>query len=435
MLLHNTRDDCWIIVRNNVYNITGFIADHPGGADILLTRAGEDATSYFVTKHGNNPAVQKQLERYKIGELIAGERITADDFNEPFLMELIDRCYKEKLYQQPHWATNPVFWVRLMGGIIFFALSLTVLYAGTPWWIALILVIMQAFIGTSLFGLIAHEATHRNFPKHPLSKILLRISWPIFWPFISQGPLRYEHNSHHIKIGDPEFDYEVAAFAPLVRYSGHIEHNSFHRFQHHLARYLYPFYANFITTIGGIFSGFWKRHRRLVKFEHAFSLTTTLAYYILIPYIITGSFWLAIVLYLVYQCTLFYGIYVGAAINHFVPQVAVPVPDEHKNKYGYYNCHHTTNFGTYNRFWYWYTGGFNLQIEHHLIPFVPVDNLPKMVPIVQELCKKYNYPYHNYTTFRELWKDHYGYLYTLSTGHVNEEISVEIANKSTYQGR
>ncbi len=439
VLLHNKKNDCWLIIRNSVYDLSSFIAMHPGGIDILLARAGEDATSYFITNHAKNKGVVKQLAEFKIGELPEGEKITANDFDEPFLMDLIDRCYKEKLYKTSRWFSNPFWWIRVSNIALFFCLSFLALYANVPKWVAVVAVILQAVIGTSLFGLIAHEATHRDFPQNKLLKFLLRITWPVFWPFITQNPLRYEHNSHHVKIGDPEFDYEVAAFSTFMRYSGHVEHQTFHKYQHKLAKFLYPFYANIITTIGGIRSGFWEKHNRQnVGLEHTLSILITVVFFILLPIIFNGSFisigWY-LVLYLVYQCTLFYGIYVGAAINHFVPSGANPIPKKHENKYAYYVCHHTTNFCSSSPIWFWYTGGFNVQIEHHLIPFIPAENLRKMIPIVEELCKKYDYPYHTYNSFLQLWRDHYSYLYTLSKPGTEKIVDTEIANKSAYQGR
>lgn len=44
---HNTDKDCWIIIENNVYDVTGFISDHPGGSDILIQMGGKDATNDF----------------------------------------------------------------------------------------------------------------------------------------------------------------------------------------------------------------------------------------------------------------------------------------------------------------------------------------------------------------------------------------------------
>lgn len=44
---HNTRSDAYVAIRGNVYDITSFIARHPGGEDILLFAAGRDATQVF----------------------------------------------------------------------------------------------------------------------------------------------------------------------------------------------------------------------------------------------------------------------------------------------------------------------------------------------------------------------------------------------------
>lgn len=435
-LQHNTINDCWIIIQNNVYNFTDFIKQHPGGSEILLSRAGEDATSYFIAKHGKNPTVIKQLEKLKIGTLPVQEQLNVNDFDEPFFMELVEETYKAKLYKIPKLFQNKFFWVRLVNVSLFFTLSLLALYGNLAWWIAVIFVILQAIIGTSTFGLIGHEATHRNYPKNNLMKILLDIFWPIFWPFITQSGLRYEHNSHHIKIGDPEYDFEVAAFASFIRYSGNVTPNFFHKHQHQLAKFIYPFYANIITTIGGLKSNFWSNHNRKVALKHNLSLLITILYFIIIPTIFNcnGLIWY-FTLYLVYQCVLFYGIYVGSAINHFVPQVIQQIPEEHKNKYAYYACHNTTNFCSGSKFWNWYTGGFNVQIEHHLIPFIPVENLQKMIPIVKALCSKYNYPYHDYKSMSELWNAHYDFLALMSKADNNNEAILEKTNKQTYQAR
>lgn len=432
VLRHNTEEDCWVIIRNAVYDLTPFLKAHPGGKEILLSRAGEDASSYFHAKHGMSHAVQRQLEQYKIGELPEHERILADDRDEPFLQELLETIHRKKLYRRDRSFFSRISMIRTLNLLLFFTISIPAIYGLIPFWAAIPLVMIQAMVGTSMFGFIAHENTHGNFPGTPVGKFFLRISWPIIWPFISQNPLRYEHNSHHIKIGDPEYDYEVAAFSAIMRYSGKVRYRTFHRFQHFLARFMYPFYANYITTFGGITTGFWQKHNRHVALEHSLSVLWSLIWYIFLPGLITGIWLQPVLLYLLFQCTLFYGVYVGAAINHFVPASARPIPEQFQNIYGYYVCHHTTNFCSKSAFWYWYTGGFNLQIEHHLIPFVPVENLPDLVPEVRSLCQKYGYPYQDYPHFSELWKDHYSFLYMLSSP---EGIEAEAMNKERYQAR
>jgi cytochrome b involved in lipid metabolism len=38
--VHNKSDDCWMIYRNKVYDITKFLSEHPGGEEVLLDVGG-----------------------------------------------------------------------------------------------------------------------------------------------------------------------------------------------------------------------------------------------------------------------------------------------------------------------------------------------------------------------------------------------------------
>ncbi|KAJ0030982.1 hypothetical protein Pint_13276 [Pistacia integerrima] len=44
--LHNKRTDCWIIIKNKVYDVTSYVEEHPGG-DAILAHAGDDSTEGF----------------------------------------------------------------------------------------------------------------------------------------------------------------------------------------------------------------------------------------------------------------------------------------------------------------------------------------------------------------------------------------------------
>jgi cytochrome b involved in lipid metabolism len=48
---HNTKDDCWIILDERVYDITRFIDKHPGGVGPVVNMAGKDATDVFDNYH------------------------------------------------------------------------------------------------------------------------------------------------------------------------------------------------------------------------------------------------------------------------------------------------------------------------------------------------------------------------------------------------
>ncbi|KAK2749580.1 hypothetical protein FQN57_005802 [Myotisia sp. PD_48] len=48
---HNTATDCWIVVENQIWDVTKFISEHPGGPAIILKYAGRDATVPYSEIH------------------------------------------------------------------------------------------------------------------------------------------------------------------------------------------------------------------------------------------------------------------------------------------------------------------------------------------------------------------------------------------------
>merc|ERR1712093_16889 len=67
---HNSEESCWLIVGNDVYDVTAFLALHPAGAKPLLRRAGGDATRDFSF---HSRTAQKGWRQYKIGVLEGSE--------------------------------------------------------------------------------------------------------------------------------------------------------------------------------------------------------------------------------------------------------------------------------------------------------------------------------------------------------------------------
>ncbi len=50
---HNRASDCWIIVNNGVYAVTGYLNKHPGGASRITPYCGRAATTAFATQGGS----------------------------------------------------------------------------------------------------------------------------------------------------------------------------------------------------------------------------------------------------------------------------------------------------------------------------------------------------------------------------------------------
>lgn len=64
---HNSDNDCWVIIKDGVYDVTTFLKDHPGGKKVLLNVAGKDATTQFQSLH--QPNVLQQYGSLKIGTI------------------------------------------------------------------------------------------------------------------------------------------------------------------------------------------------------------------------------------------------------------------------------------------------------------------------------------------------------------------------------
>ena len=64
---HNTEDDCWIIAKNNVYDVTKFINIHPGSKNAILKHAGQVCDIDFDF-HSKN--AKKIWSKYKIGKIL-----------------------------------------------------------------------------------------------------------------------------------------------------------------------------------------------------------------------------------------------------------------------------------------------------------------------------------------------------------------------------
>jgi cytochrome b involved in lipid metabolism len=68
---HNTLDSLWIIHNNQVYDVTKFALDHPGGAYMILGQGGKDVTEMMAlsSNHVHSDEAYALLQDYRIGEL------------------------------------------------------------------------------------------------------------------------------------------------------------------------------------------------------------------------------------------------------------------------------------------------------------------------------------------------------------------------------
>lgn len=68
---HATADDCWSVVQGNVYDLTTWIQQHPGGPDVIKAMCGVDATDAFMNQHDGQRDPEKELKSRLVGPLAA----------------------------------------------------------------------------------------------------------------------------------------------------------------------------------------------------------------------------------------------------------------------------------------------------------------------------------------------------------------------------
>jgi cytochrome b involved in lipid metabolism len=66
---HNTKADCWSAINGKVYDLTDWIAKHPGGAGNIIKICGKDGSSAFSGQHGSNNSAQAQLAEFYLSDL------------------------------------------------------------------------------------------------------------------------------------------------------------------------------------------------------------------------------------------------------------------------------------------------------------------------------------------------------------------------------
>lgn len=61
---------CWVRCGARLYDLTGFLRQHPGGEQLLRARAGQDVSSDLDgPPHRHSANARRWLEQYYVGEL------------------------------------------------------------------------------------------------------------------------------------------------------------------------------------------------------------------------------------------------------------------------------------------------------------------------------------------------------------------------------
>lgn len=68
---HRSTDSCWVVLYGNVYDVSTFLPDHPGGSKIILQLAGTDATEEYDPIHPPGTLEDSLPAEAKLGQFDA----------------------------------------------------------------------------------------------------------------------------------------------------------------------------------------------------------------------------------------------------------------------------------------------------------------------------------------------------------------------------
>jgi len=68
---HDKESDAWVVFKGDVFDVTKFIKEHPGGSSIVVPHLGTDISEAFVDDdiHVHSRSAHDIIKRYKIGEI------------------------------------------------------------------------------------------------------------------------------------------------------------------------------------------------------------------------------------------------------------------------------------------------------------------------------------------------------------------------------
>ena len=134
-------------------------------------------------------------------------------------------------------------------------------------------------------------------------------------------------------------------------------------------------------------------------------------YLIFIPiFIFNKTWWLVLVGFLLMSMVCGWILSVIFQLAHIMPTCDFPVSDEKgliQNSWAVHQLQTTCNFSQKSKFFSWYIGGLNYQIEHHLFSNICHIHYPKIAKIVKQTAHEFNLPYFDNGNFFKAIRLHY----------------------------
>lgn len=290
-----------------------------------------------------------------------------------------------------------------------YAFILTTTVTGVFGLISMVLIMAFGLAGIGLS--VMHDANHGAYTKR--TRVNDFIGYSLNLVGANAFNWKVQHNVlHHTYTNVHEEDEDISPRGAL-RLTPHSDWKKVHKYQFIYAWFLYGlmtivwlFYKDFARLYKYQKSGMVKAQKASALKEWTILLTTKLfyiGYIFVLPVVLTSLLWWQVVIGIVamhYIAGFILAIIFQPA--HVIEGTEFPLPDETRtleNNWAVHQLMTTTNFGNKSKWFSWYVGGLNFQIEHHLFPNICHVHYGKIASIVKSTAHEFGLPYKSSKTF------------------------------------
>ncbi len=396
MTANKVSEEKLLTYRGRKYDLSRWIARHPGGASPIEAFLGTDATVPMHMFHDmRSPTVQRWLPKFDRGP----------DEERP--LSAFDRDYLEleELFYQKGWFEPSLPWYIMKTGLLFVFLALALVLSNL-WLKGLFL---GLFIHQSAF--LAHDTCHN---AAFFGRWRGRMEWLLGSVCFGLNPDKWtlEHNLHHLITNRPLRDPQINNMPDLLYAYREVE--DFEREKRPLSimnkrmmGYAHLWFVPVMFLYGRI-NAIRAEVKKALKTGAKSYLRGLVIHTLIVGAVIASALIRSEGMAAIAACCI-------------IPLVAFALSGtlniqlllSHGHRPRLYreeqeplgmkiqiisNQNITTSFLTA-----WFHGGLDNHIEHHLFPRMPRHNLPKLRPHVKALCEKHGLTYQTDPFFKALW--------------------------------
>jgi linoleoyl-CoA desaturase len=284
-------------------------------------------------------------------------------------------------------------------------------------WIAILMYVLMG-IGTAGIGIsVMHGAAHGSYSsKEWINKMFTSTMYALggnvfYW--------KVQYNIlHHTYTNIAEHDPDIAS-------KGHIRLNNHAPVRKiHLYQFIHAFFFYGLMTILMVINdfsqmatfnkkGFAMQQNRNPTMVYLKMILIKVLYFAItigLPiHFSPFSWWQVLIGFFIMHWTTGLILVTVFQLTHVVDGLKQPVPNAEgmiDSDWAVHELHTTSDFARNNIFFFWYVGGLNFQIEHHLFPHICHIHYRKIAPIVERTAKEFGLSYNLKPTFFAALKSH-----------------------------